>query len=260
MKPELLVNKTRGAQVFEFDRGTWRLEIPAGQKGAYRLAQLDDYGSLPRGSFRWRPPFWMSLRARASSTNIPGTWGFGLWNNPFGMGIFSGAELLRLPALPNAAWFFFASSENYLSLRNDLPARGGLASTFRSPRLPAPLLLPALPAMPLLLFPPAARLLRKLGRKFVHQDAAALSLDPTGWRRYELAWFEDRVVFMVDAQVVLETGISPRGPLGLVLWVDNQFAAFSPEGKAAIGTLPNPEPAWIELDGLEVAEKMFKSG
>jgi hypothetical protein len=257
MGPKLQINKTSGARVEKINGGIWRLEIPAGEKVTYRLAQLDDYGSLPRRSFYWRTPFWLSLRARASAQDIPGTWGFGLWNNPFGMAIFSGAELLRLPALPNAAWFFFASNHNYLSLRDDLPAQGGLAAVFRSAPLPAPLLIPVLPALPLLLVPPAARLMRRLGRQFVKQDACALNFDPTEWRRYEIGWIEERVVFMVDGQVALETWISPRPPLGLVLWVDNQYAAFRPEGKTAIGTLPNPEPAWIELDEIEVAEKMY---
>jgi hypothetical protein len=253
MKPELLVNKTRGALVSEVQKGRWRLEIPAGEKGTYRLAQLDDYGNLPRRSFRWKTPFQLSLRTRSSSAGIPGTWGFGLWNNPFGMAIFSGAELLRLPALPNAAWFFFASEHNYLSLRDDLPAQGGLAATFRSAPLPAPFLLPGLPALPLLLVPAAASLLRKLARLFVKQDASLLRIDPTSWHHYELTWLADRVHFRIDGQVVLDTGVSPRGPMGLVLWIDNQFAAFRPDGKTAIGTLPNPEPAWIELDEIEVS-------
>jgi hypothetical protein len=56
------------------------------------------------------------------------------------MAILKGTEMLRLPALPNTAWFFFASPPNYLSLRDDLPAQGALAAVFRSPRLPASLL------------------------------------------------------------------------------------------------------------------------
>jgi hypothetical protein len=95
-----------------------------------------------------------------------------------------------------------------------------------------------------------------LARMFVRQDAAALNLDPTEWQRYEFGWLDNRVVFMVDGQVVLETGVSPRAPLSLVLWVDNQFAAFRPDGKPSAGMLPNPNPAWIELEEIEVAEKM----
>src|SRR5512139_912562 len=81
---------TRGAQVVQIGPAgavkstVWRLEIPAGSAGHYRLAQLDDYSGRPRWKFPWRAPFRLALRARASASEIPGTWGFGLWNNPFG--------------------------------------------------------------------------------------------------------------------------------------------------------------------------------
>jgi hypothetical protein len=250
---QLRVNATRGSLVRQDQEGVWRLEVPSGSSGSYRLAQLDDYGSRPRRNFPWRAPFALSLQARASSAKIPGTWGFGLWNNPFGMAILRGAELLRLPALPNAAWFFFASPENYLSLRDDLPASGLMASTFRSPGLPFPLFLPAAPALPLVLLPPAARLIRRIGRRLVRQDGASPQVDVTGWHSYEIEWREDRTTFKIDEQSVLETPVAPLEPLGLVLWVDNQYAAFTSEGRVSFGTLGNPEPAWIELREILVA-------
>lgn len=194
----------------------------------------------------------MRMRARAGSERIPGTWGFGLWNNPFGMAILSGVELLRLPTLPNTAWFFFASPENHLSLRDDLPAHGSLAAAFRSPRLPAPLLLLGAPALPLFLLPPAVRLLRRLGRSMVRQDAAAMDLDPVEWHTYGLDWKHDGVTFQVDGATVFETPVAPLGPLGIAIWVDNQYAALPPTGRISFGTLPNPEPAWIEIEELEI--------
>jgi hypothetical protein len=175
-----------------------------------------------------------------------------MWNNPFGMAILSGAEMLRLPALPNAAWFFFASAPNYLSLRDDLPAQGGLVAVFRAPRWPGLLLALGAPGLPLLLFPPAARLLRRIGRRFVHQDAAALGHDVTAWQTYKLEWTTAKVRLSVEGQVFLDTEMTPRGPLGLVLWVDNQYAALPPDGRAGFGTLANPEPVWIEIQDLEV--------
>jgi hypothetical protein len=124
-----------GGSVNQTESSSWRLEIPAGPGGRYRLAQLDDYHDLPRRALLWRPPLRLSLKARASSEDIPGTWGFGLWNDPFGFAFLKGGGV-RLPVAPNAAWFFFASPPNYLSLRDDLPAQGGLAATFRSRRWP----------------------------------------------------------------------------------------------------------------------------
>ena len=39
---------------------------------------------------------------------------------------------LLLPTVPQAAWFFWSSPASYLSFRDDLPANGMLAQTFRS--------------------------------------------------------------------------------------------------------------------------------
>jgi hypothetical protein len=228
------------------------LEIPAGPTGSYRLAQLDDYARLPRKDFPWQPPFRLVLNARASAACIPGTWGFGLWNNPFGFSIFTGVELLRLPALPNTAWFFHGSPPNYLSLRDDLPAEGWTAGVFSAPRLPALLMAFAAPVLPLLLLRPAARLLRRLGRAVVRQSAVQLDFDVQAWHAYGLHWEAEQVDFFVDGEHVLHSPLSPRGPLGLVLWVDNQYACLPPSGGLGFGTLPSPEPAWIEIRDLEI--------
>ena len=255
VQPELKTTLTEGAQVVETGPGSWRLQIPPGPKGRYRLAQLDDYGAQRRGDFPWRPPLRLSLRARSSAASIPGTWGFGLWNDPFGMALFTGTEALRLPALPDAAWFFFASPPNYLSLRDDLPAQGWLAATFRSPRLPALLALLMAPGALFLALPPAARLLRMVGRRAVRQAAVSVPVDPTGWHDYELLWQEDGASFGVDGQTLLETRTSPFGPLGLVIWIDNQYAAAPPGGRLSFGTLPNPDTSWVEIERLTVQRK-----
>jgi hypothetical protein len=231
----------------------WRLEIPAGKAGQYRLAQLDDYSSLPRRNLPWQlplagqPPLRMSLQARFSAANLPGTWGFGLWNDPFSFSLGLGGMSRRFPALPNAAWFFYASPQNYLSFRNDLPASGLLAATFSSPRLPAALLALAGLALPTAFVPPIGRVLRRIARRFVRQDAACLEVDPLEWREYSLDWQFDQVNFMLDGQECFSTPVSPQGRLGLVLWIDNQYAAWSPAGRLGYGFLANAEPAWLEI-------------
>lgn len=234
------------------ESGGWRLEIPKGRKGTYRLAQLDDYYALPRNSFPYQPNLKFKLAARASSENIPGTWGFGLWNDPFALSFLRKPPILRLPVLPNAAWFFFATSHNYLSLRDDLPAEGSLMATFRSPRLPSILLLPAITILPGLLIPPVARQLRQLGRLVIQQDSALLSHNPTEWHNYGLEWSSTGVVFEVDGGVAFKTRVTPNPPMGLVIWVDNQFASTPPDGRFRYGRLANHEPAWIEVKQLEV--------
>lgn len=244
-----------GGKVESTGEQSWRLNAPPGPEGGYRWAQLDDYLQRSRRSFLWRPPVELDLRARVSSPDIPGTWGFGFWNDPFTASIGLGGMARRTPALPNTAWYFYASPPNYLSLRDDLPAQGFLAATFRSPRLPAPLMALALPALPLLAWPWAARLLRWQSSRVIRQASALIDVDVTGWHRYTLRWEAPRAIFRVDDQVVLETGFSPLGPLGFVLWIDNQYAAFTPQGRLSFGSLPSLQETWLEVEALELNRK-----
>jgi hypothetical protein len=253
--PNLKPRKTRDCRVTELGENGWRLEIPAGPAGTYRLAQLDDYNGRKRRDFPWEPPLEVSLRARASGNALPGTWGFGLWNDPFGVAFIRGVEA-RLPVLPNAAWFFFASPPNYLSLREDLPARGNLAAVFRSPGWPGWLLGLGAPALPLLLWTPARRLMRRFAQRIVRQRAVDMEIDPVEWHAYSLTWRSTAVTFRLDGEVVMESDLAPGGPLGLVIWVDNQYAALPPEGRLVYGSLANPEPAWIEIEALELAVQL----
>ena len=90
-----------------------------------------------------------------------------------------------------------------------------------------------------------------LGR-VIAEDGVALSVDPRPWHGYRLEWSPSRVSFEVDDVQVLESPVSPHPPLGVVIWIDNQFAAFTPEGKIGFGVLENPEPAWLEIKDVEV--------
>lgn len=240
-------NLTPASGVKPISPNGWRLEIPAGPAGRYRLAQLDDYAALPRRSFPWKPPYHLDTRLRASAPDLPGTWGFGLWNDPFILSLGLGGGSRRFPALPNAAWFFYASSHNYLSFRDDLPARGFLAATFASPVVPASLLALGSLALPGFLVPLLSQLLRRIVRQFVRQDARLVAIDPTVWHTYGLDWQASQVTLTVDGEPVLETRVSPRPPLGLVFWIDNQYAALPPSGGLRYGFLASPEPAWIEI-------------
>ena len=245
--PALRAHQTSGTLVTEITPGVWHLEIPAGLKGHYRLAQLDDYYTLRRSELPWQPPLHISVQARVSAQDLLGTWGFGLWNNPFSLSLGLGGGERRFPALPNAAWFFYASPPNYLSFRNDLPAQGFLAATFRSQHLPTLLLALGAPLGALLVIPGAAQLGRWLLRKFIQQEACRIEADVTAWHTYELDWEVEKVQMRLDGRSVMDTPVSPRGPLSLVLWIDNQYAALPPKGILAFGSLPAPAPAWLEL-------------
>ena len=251
---KLTPRHTTGTSVEEISRAEkYRLLIPAGSATQYRLAQLDDYTKAPRGNFPLGFPLTLSLSARVSSESIPGTWGFGLWNDPFGLSFGFGGNPFRLPALPNAVWFFGASEESYLSFAGRVgeavsrpPANGFLAQTFRSPKFHPSLILAGL-ALPF-----SRKMTRRMLGKIIGEDGIRLSGDVTQWHRYKLGWRRDRVLFEVDNLQVFESHVRPNPPLGLVIWIDNQYAAFTPDGKIGFGVLENPEPAWLEIDELTV--------
>lgn len=243
---------TPGAQVRQTGEGGWRLSIPPGSAGKYRLAQLDDYKGSPRSAFTWQPPLAFDLRARVSRSDLQGTWGFGFWNDPFAVSIGLRGAARRLPALPNAAWFFHASPPNYLALRDDHPAVGFLAATFSAPNVPALLFAPALPFLSLLVWPAVARRLRRLARGLVQESADSLDVDTTAWHNYRLELRPDTVSFLVDGALKFESSITPRGPLGLVIWIDNQFAAFPPDGRLRFGTLDTPLDDWVEIADIHI--------
>jgi hypothetical protein len=270
---QLIPHHTKGAKVEEISHSSshFLLSIPAGKADQYRLAQLDDYAQLNRNRFPVHPPCIITISARTSSHSIPGTWGFGFWNDPFGLSLGFGGNPFRLPVLPNAAWFFGASEENYLSFQEQstsdlskiIAAKGFIAQTFKSPKFHAQLI-PAGLALPF-----SRRTTRRLLGKVIEEDGIQLwspgasrqsreqaprlqRVDPTQWHRYQIDWRENRVSFQVDDVLVLETSVSPHPPLGLVIWIDNQYAAFTPEGKIGFGVLENPEPAWLEVKDIDV--------
>lgn len=249
---------TEGASIDKTEDG-YLLKIPAGDSSSYRFAQIDDYFGLPRGKFPHHS-LTLSLRAKTSNISLPGTWGFGLWNDPFGMSLGFGGRRWRLPALPNAAWFFGASQENHLSFHSGLdtprkergatrppiPANGFLAQSFRSPKF-HPLLIPAG-----LVFPFSRKAARKLLSRVIDEESSALRVDVAQWHAYRLEWGAKRAAWYVDDALVFESPVSPNPPLGLVIWIDNQFAAFPPDGKIGFGVLENPEPVWLEIENLQI--------
>ena len=235
---DLEKREVNGGSISAVPENGFQLRIPEMERGVYGLAQLDDYMHLPRRKFPHQPPFRLRIDARVSGQNMPGTWGFGVWNDPFAVGFGAGGMSRLLPVAPNAAWFFYGSEENQLSLRDGLPGSGFHAKTYRSPLLPSFLSLGGVPALPLLLWPASARLLRKLARLVVKEGTKLLDVEVKDWHLYQLDWQKDSVTFAVDGKEVFYTDLSPRGRLGLVIWIDNQYFRFDREGKIGFGFLP----------------------
>lgn len=252
MTIELVRRLVGGGQMTNLAENGYRLSLPVLPTGKYGLSQIDDYMHLPRWRFPHQPPLRMKLDARVSSAELPGTWGFGLWNDPFSFGFGGGGMARLLPVLPNAVWFFYGSQPNHLTLDDDQQGSGFCAKVFRSPRLPSLLSLLVIPGLSLMIWPRAARLLRKMASRITKESTTVLPVFAESWQVYELVWMKNKVVFTVNREVVMQTDISPLGRLGLVIWLDNQYFRFDPDGKLGFGFLGVPTEQWLEIRGLSV--------
>jgi hypothetical protein len=240
-----------------------RLALPGAVAGRYSDAQIDDYDNLPPSRYLWRPPLRMELRARASHPAHParllpasapgepqrylrGTVGFGFWNYPFSL---SG----RVLRLPNAVWFFGASPPSNMALVPGIPGWGWKAQVVHSHRLRS--LAAAIPAAPAVLL---ARLTRReaIAARWVQRVSGAaeapLETDLAEWHTYTVEWLPHIARFAVDGVEALAVSDPPRGPLGFVAWIDNQYAIATPRGAFGFGTLESG-PEWLELDWLRIA-------
>jgi hypothetical protein len=238
---------------------TLRLALPAMKRG-YADAQLDDTAGLSRSQFRHRAGFHFGVRARASHPAPVGTLGFGLWNDPFGFSLGLGGIARKLPATPQAMWFFYGSPPNDMGFGKPGVADGWKAATLRSPRLSS-LFVAAAGALTLALGPfrkVQAALIRSAMRRLEAEEVRlACRLDE--WHTYALDWTEEGATFRLDGEAVLRTSVVPDSPLGFVTWIDNQFAVVSPKDGLRFGVLPVPEPQYLELRDLTIEDSAADS-
>ena len=243
----------KGGGSLEPSEATLRLTNTDTTSRDYTNAQIDDYAhgaqSLRRGHFPWRPPLKLTVRARFSHPEgeLRGTAGFGFWNEPF---LMTGRGI---PTLPRAIWFFYGSRPSDMKLAVDTPGRGWKAATIDALRPVALLLAPlALPAALLMNVPVLYRNLWPPIQRAVNVRESRLSVSMTDWHTYVIAWGERRSTFSVDGDVVLENAPSPRGPLGFVTWLDNQYMIVKPWGRFGWGLLEAPGRQWLEVDRLAI--------
>jgi hypothetical protein len=59
----------------------------------------------------------------------------------------------------------------------------------------------------------------------------------------------------VDNEPVFSTSIIPRGKLGTVIWIDNQYFCFDEFGKLEFGYLKVIEPQWMEVRNISIEKK-----
>lgn len=250
------VSVTPSAKVMELSPDHWLLSISSETNDQYRLAQIDDYQNKPRSAFPWYPPLRLSLKAKSSDQSIPGTWGFGFWNDPFHFSIKLAKARFRLPALPQAIWYFFASPESYLSLDNHSPANGQIVTTYHSMNIHPLIFSPAAILLPLVGLPPFGKAIRKISQYFVKQSGKSIDHDLLKFHNYEIEWKSNVASFYLDGDEIYHTDIVPKSPLGLVIWIDNQYAALPPNGKIRFGTLSIHHPVSIEIQDLKIKTLM----
>jgi hypothetical protein len=217
----------------------------------YSDAQLDDYHL--DGTMRWRPPVQMRVRARFShsASALHGTAGFGFWNDPFGMtGRKSGFLGVRLP---QAIWYFFASAPSNMQLAQDVPGFGWKAALLDAS---SPLAVMQMPFAPLGMLAFRWRWLYRqlwpVAQRLLKIDEMPVTVALESWHDYELVWGGEGARFVVDGETILTTRYAPRGPLGFVAWIDNQFMVATPQGRFRHGVVATATQ-WMELARLEVA-------
>jgi hypothetical protein len=237
----------KGQGALEPTDGTLRFVTLDATAQAYSDAQIDDYQGLSRRRFPWRPPLRLTVRARFShpAGALRGTAGFGFWNDPF---LMTG---LRLPTLPRAIWFFYGSPSSNMKLALEAPGHGWKAATIDALR---PIALPLAPvAVPAVLLMNAPSLYRKLWpplQRAINVRERSVDVDMTAWHTYTLEWGVEEACFCVDGGSILDRAPAPRGPLGFVAWLDNQYMVITPWGRFSWGLLDAPGRQWMEIDQL----------
>ncbi len=239
----------------EGDEG-WHLILPPGRQD-YANAQIDDHRDLAREAFHWKPPLSLELEARAHPARPRGTLGFGFWNDPFAFNLGQAGAARRLPASPQAVWFFYGSSPNDLSFTAGVPGHGWKAVSLRTPHIPSiALALPAAAAAILSALPLIRRPVIGLARAFVTSAEQPLDVPLDEWHRYRIEWDLRGAEFWLDGDLVLTAPSPPDGPLGLVAWIDNQYAAVSPKTGLRFGVLPTQGEQRLEIRDLTLNNRL----
>lgn len=234
-----------------------RLTIPPTAGRAYSNAQISDYyridGRRARFEFVWRPPLRMQVTARAEVEGtavdaLRGTAGFGFWNHPFS------PDVSALPRLPRTLWFFFGSPPNDMALAYGVAGHGWKAATMDATRpralALAPFALPSvllmrLPGLYRLLWPRIQRALR-IGEHTLNMGLLAAS------HTYEIEWRQEGARFAIDGETVLQTPFAPRGAMGFVAWLDNQYAIVTPQGRVGFGVVPVPREQTLVVEHIVI--------
>ncbi|MFP4321404.1 MAG: hypothetical protein ACLFTK_03025 [Anaerolineales bacterium] len=210
----------------------------------YANAQIQDYGRI----MPHRPPLRLTLEARFSHSQdaLRGTAGFGFWNAPF-------APALRRIRLPKSAWFFFGSPPLDLPFAQGVPGYGFKAATLD---VATPLFMTLLPLAPLgvvaMRVPPLYRTFYPIAQHAIRASEAALQQDMTLWHHYQLDWTREGITFHINGEQVHHSRYRPRGRLGFVAWIDNQYAIVTPQGRLGWGLVNSDQTQELHIRHLNI--------
>jgi hypothetical protein len=258
----------QGRGIVRADSSVLRMELPAGEQGRYSNAQIDDYGRPLTARFLWRPPLHLEVRARSSLPVHPpslpsasiidgpdrgvkqdylvGTAGFGFWNRLLSLGA-------GRPSLPEAVWFLAASPPSDMALVPGIPGWGWKAQVVHAQRWSA--LWTGVPTLATVGWTRLTGRGETIAAHWLHRftGAAEAHLIPplNEWHEYQLDWQKRSARFYVDGAEVLNVPDPPRGPLGFVAWIDNQYAIITPRGSVGSGSLASG-PEWLDIDWLRI--------
>lgn len=215
------------ASISEVNPGHWHLQVD-GTAAQYCNAQLDDYHHLQRPNFPWCPPIRLSLWAKVPRAH-KGTWGFGWWNAPYS------PITSAIPARPASVWFFGNGNGN-MAWTPHTHATGFKCATLETRTWQSLVIAPFTPLI--LLANRHPRIYRWLWSRLMphlrlHETMIATPDDT--WHRYQIDWRTDSVTWSVDDAIIGRTPFAPHGPLGLCIWIDNQWVTATPDGRFGWG-------------------------
>ncbi|MCX6014449.1 MAG: family 16 glycosylhydrolase [Chloroflexales bacterium] len=169
--------------------------------GHYRLGINSDgtgYSNAQLDDYHHRPRRdypWQAPVRLSLWAKVPmdaqGTYGFGFWNAPHSP-LASTLETRTWQALLIGMW------------------------------APLLLLLMKIPTLYASLLPRLTPRLRLAEQMLVPDDT---------WHHYQIDWQPDSVTWRIDGQVVHQTASAPCQPMGLCIWIDNQWLAVGPRGR-----------------------------
>src|SRR6266508_3760481 len=152
------------------------------------------------------------------------------------------------PRLPLAA----AAPPSDMPLALGVPGHGWKATCIDTTQ-PAALAWAPL-ALPVILANQAPALQRRIWpsiQRSLRIAEAPIPAPGQDWRSYSLEWQADGARFSIDNRIIFTTERAPRGPLGFVAWVDNQWMVATPRGRFGWGLLDTPAQ-WMDLASVRI--------